>query len=488
MLSEPLSLPPHDPPVISEVVPPATAARWWRPSVPPVVLFALAITALFSALVFSVSEVVFAQTVTLQQRMAVLMEARVNALRIQGEVQHAQAAQWAFISTQNEAQLDAMQQASRQALLHFGLLQGLLNAYPDLQKEAQALGSTLQAELSTAQVGPALARLENMDQSLLKALNRQQTELSQTLSRQRVGTAVLVGLSLLFLAVLAVRAIRHFYDQERQREALSNQALRLEAAVLERTNELNELSTYLQKQSEEEKAGLARELHDELGSLLTAAKLDTAWLQGRNPGDDPERTQRLKQLSIALDQALNIKRRVIESLQPSLLTHLGLGAALIWYIQQTCDKAALAHDVQVPEDGVDVDAETGLALYRIVQESLNNTIRHAHAREVHVALHQAPEGHTLLIEDDGIGIVNFRPDQLSHGLAGMRHRATAMGGRFAVSSKAGKGTRIEVQVPRRPTRHSGQPAKYAEATAEAGFAAADPRADQDQDINPCVTA
>ena len=480
MLYDPLHAPHHErsAPIAA---PSAVAHRWWLPRVPPVVLVALAVTALFSALVFSVSEVVFAQTVTLQQRMAVLMEARVNALKIQNLVQQGQAAHWAYLGTQDETQLESMQQASRQALLHFGLMQGLLNPYPDLRNQTQSLGSALQGGGGAGQAAPTLTQLDQLDQRLLQALNRQQSELSRTLMRQRIGTAVLVGLILLFLSVLAVRAIRHFYDQERQRQALSSQAHRLEAAVRQRTNELNDLSTYLQKQSEAEKAGLARELHDELGALLPAARLDIAWLQGRNPGNDPERTERLAQLSAAVDHALNIKRRVIENLQPSLLTHLGLGAALIWYVQQTCDNAGLTHDVQVPESGVEVDAEVGLALYRIVQEALNNTIRHAKAREVRVELHETSQGHLLRIQDDGIGIVDFRPERLSHGLAGMRHRAAAMGGRFTVASRPGQGTCIEVEVPR---RHKPGTAGGDRFLPEAGL----PPPSFPQDIKPCVTA
>lgn len=479
MLSEPLT--PHR----FDRLPTADGLRRWRPRVPRLVVAALVLTALLSALVFSVSEVVFAQTVSMQQRMSVLMEARVNALRVQSQLQRMQAAHWAYVAHGDEATQQSMEQALRQAWLHYGLMQGLLNAYPDLRAQGQSLAVTLQGTMQPDKTERALAQLEQVDQSLLSALNRQQSQLSMTLLRQRVGTALLVGLSLLFLAVLAVRAIRHFYAQERHKQALSSQAARLEAAVRQRTDELNDLSTYLQRQSETEKANLARELHDELGALLTAAKLDIAWLQGRNPGNDPERTGRLEQLSAAVDQALNIKRRVIENLQPSLLTHLGLGAALIWYVQQTCDNAGLMHEVQVPEAGVNVDPDTGLALYRIVQEALNNTIRHAHAHEVRVQLVDTDQALMLRMADDGTGILNFRPDKLSHGLAGMRHRASAMGGRFTVTSRPGQGTCIDVEVPRQ--RQSRAP-NDASGTARVPSSQPLDAASGAQDINPCVTA
>ena len=473
--------PPHERAAVAGAMP---AHRWRLPRVPRVVMAAMVITAVLSALIFSVSEVVFAQAVTMQQRMAVLTEARVNALKVESQVQQALARHWAYLGTQDEAQLQAQQQAYRQAVLHSGLMQGLLVAYPDLLQEAQALGGVLQSDMDVPRAGQALGLLDRLDQSLLTALNRQQDDLSLTLSRQRVGTALLAGLSLFFLAVLAVRAIRHFYDQDRQRQLLSTQALRLEAAVRQRTNELNDLSTYLQKQSEVEKASLARELHDELGSLLTAARLDIAWLQGRNPEGDTDGLERLNKLSSVLDQALNIKRRVIENLQPSLLTHLGLGAALIWYVEQTCDSAGLVHEVKVPQDGVQADAETGLALYRIVQEALNNTIRHARASAVFVELNEGIDGHVLRIEDDGSGIVDFHPEKLSHGLAGMRQRATALGGQFDIRSRRGRGTCIEVKVPR---RKGGATDTAAPALVTRDGVPSMPEAG-DQEIKPCVTA
>src|SRR5690606_23237925 len=118
--------------------------------------------------------------------------------------------------------------------------------------------------------------------------------------------------------------IRHFREREAQRAELARQASLLEETVAERTRELADLSTYLQEQSERERAQLARNLHDEFGALLTAAKLDVAWLQGRNPGTDVLRTEHLDRLAAQLDQAVDLKRLVIENLRPSVLEQLGL--------------------------------------------------------------------------------------------------------------------------------------------------------------------
>jgi len=108
----------------------------------------------------------------------------------------------------------------------------------------------------------------------------------------------------------------------------------------DRTQELSALSNHLQALSEREKSELARKLHDELGGLLTAAKMDVSWLQARLEGAAIQ--ERLGQLGSVLDEAMDLKRRVVEELRPSLLDHFGLPTALRAYVESTCAKAGLA--------------------------------------------------------------------------------------------------------------------------------------------------
>ncbi|MGE5450678.1 MAG: sensor histidine kinase [Acidobacteriota bacterium] len=440
------------------------ASRRWPSRIPSVVAGVLIVTALFSTLIFSGSELVFTQTSQLQQQQARLMEARAHTLQLQYLIQRVQAAQWAYRATGQPAYVHELQQMSRQALMHYGLLKGSLPPLTQLHGQVDSLGNALQKDFDTMSataprteapgddVQDRLQQVQALDLQLQAQAQTAAADLATTLRRQRVGLAVLVGLNLLFLSALAAKTLRHFYAHEKQRLSLSTKAQELEEAVHRRTNELHDLTTYLQRQSELEKSRLAQELHDELGALLTSAKLDLAWLQGRNPGLDPARTERLKKLSRVLDQALGIKRKVIDNLRPSLLDHLGLTAALPWYVQETCDKAGLIHHVRVPPEGLQVDTDAALALYRIVQEALNNTIQHARAHEVHVDLVDARQDYVLRIQDDGVGIRDLRPDHLSHGIAGMRHRARAIGAQFTIQSKPGSGTSIEVKLPK-PVAH-----------------------------------
>src|SRR5262249_51213408 len=149
----------------------------------------------------------------------------------------------------------------------------------------------------------------------------------------------------------------------------SNEAERLESEVEKRTGELSSLSAFLQTNSEREKAALARELHDELGGILTPAKMDLAWLQGRL-GGDPEYGERMNRLAKLIDQGIDLKRRIIEDLRPSLLDHLGLSSALQWYVDEACHAANLQCELHIAADLERMPGDLEIALYRIVQESV----------------------------------------------------------------------------------------------------------------------
>src|SRR5690348_15531104 len=133
---------------------------------------------------------------------------------------------------------------------------------------------------------------------------------------------------------------------EQQQQAAARELDRLVEA---RTLELSALSSHLQRLAEKEKSELARTLHDELGGLLTAAKMDLSWLQSRV--EKPEHQERLAQLGSVLDEAMGLKRRVVEDLRPSLLEHFGLTTALRDYVGATCAKAQIHAEIHLPDDG-----------------------------------------------------------------------------------------------------------------------------------------
>jgi signal transduction histidine kinase len=216
--------------------------------------------------------------------------------------------------------------------------------------------------------------------------------------------------------------------------------------IARRTQELSSLSAFLQTHYEREKASLARELHDQLGGILTPAKMDLAWLQARL-GDDPQYGTRLARLSAMIDQGIDLKRRIIENLRPSLLDHLGFAAAVQWYLDEACGAAGIACKVTVSQlERLPSDLE--IALYRVVQESVTNVIRHAQAKNVELGIERTPAGLQVTVTDDGVGIPDLgSARKLSYGLAGMTQRMRAINGTLEISSGAGKGTRVEAFLP-----------------------------------------
>ena len=213
-----------------------------------------------------------------------------------------------------------------------------------------------------------------------------------------------------------------------------------------RTRELASLSAFLQTHYEREKARLARELHDELGGILTPAKMDLSWLEARLSGD-AQYNERMSRLSALIDQGIDLKRRIIEELRPSLLDHLGLAAAVQWYVDETCGAAKLESRVTVSKlERLSPDLE--IALYRIVQESVNNAVRHSKATRIELTVERTDSGVRLLVRDNGIGIPDLdRARKQSHGLVGMTHRMRAINGTLDISSRKGEGTSVEAFLP-----------------------------------------
>jgi signal transduction histidine kinase len=198
--------------------------------------------------------------------------------------------------------------------------------------------------------------------------------------------------------------------------------------------------------SEREKSELARKLHDELGGLLTAAKMDLSWLQSRLEGKVIQ--DRLSQLGSVLDEAMDLKRRVVEELRPSLLDHFGLPTAIRAYVEATCAKAGLASDIHIEHACEAMSKDTAIALFRVVQDGLSNIIRHAGARTVRLELNGDKQQCWISLSDDGNGFDSNSPQfRWSHGLMGMRQRAEAFGGHLQVESKVGTGTTLRVEVP-----------------------------------------
>ena len=276
----------------------------------------------------------------------------------------------------------------------------------------------------------------------------ERAEVYRTLAIGRVGVHSLALLSLLayvfFLrknAALQTSQAEHARHLQTERDSLERQ-------VRERTEELAHLNLHLQELRDGERSRLARALHDDLGALLTTAKLDLTRLRHALRNTEPEVTERLDHLSVALDDGIGTKRRMMEELMPSTLHNLGLQAA----IEQQADEFEQRTGVPVERaiQAVLVDVSAAQALFSVVQGVLSNVEHHAGA--AHVSLRLAPEGTQVLVEviDDGQGFDGQTGSTAANGLKNLRHRIESLGGQFLVRSVPGSGTRIEARVPGHP--------------------------------------
>lgn len=279
--------------------------------------------------------------------------------------------------------------------------------------------------------------------SRLTSLREEQAR-SLVLSRYAFAALALLTLALIVLVVRLF--VADSLRREEQRYEEEHERRRLEVIIEDRTRELSRLTTHLQSASEQEKADLARDLHDELGGLLTAANMDLAWLQGRSVTMEQEVRDKLGELVRTVTEAMNLKRRVVENLRPALLDHFGLPTALEAYFDETCKRAGLECRTTIPEETDPIPQALAIALFRVGQESLTNIIRHAKARSVEMSFEVGAAGYHLGIGDDGVGM-DPEKARSSHGLSGMRHRVVSLNGSFEIQSAPGKGTRLDILVP-----------------------------------------
>lgn len=211
--------------------------------------------------------------------------------------------------------------------------------------------------------------------------------------------------------------------------------------------ELREFSAAAASLREQEKKRIARELHDELGQALTTLKMDVIWATEHLPADQRELAQRLDQMLITLDHTVAATRRIAADLRPLILDDLGFTAAAEWLVQNFKERHDINCQLKIAEPDLDLPEPYATTVFRILQESLTNVAKHAHATSVNVSLDQANGTVWLCVIDNGRGFVATDPRKPeSYGLLGLRERVLLMGGDVWIESGPGRGTRIEVRI------------------------------------------
>lgn len=257
------------------------------------------------------------------------------------------------------------------------------------------------------------------------------------------------AISVLMLFVFYRLVHASFRARAAAEDALQQTQDNLESMVAERTGQLSGLSRHLIRMAEEEKAALAREMHDELGSNLTAINLDIAGVAQKLKSTEPQLATRLQRAMQTLKSVVDLKRRIVEDLHPSMLDALGLAASMRAHCEEFTRRTGLPCSVDIPHELGELDPAWQIALYRIAQKSLSNIANYAQATGVRISLRREAKGIRLQIIDDGIGVaegtMNMRG---SHGLAGMRERVSQLDGVFTVRAGEGqRGTVVEAYLP-----------------------------------------
>lgn len=396
-----------------------------------------------------------------------------KVLELQSTLNEAVSAQRAFLLTRNpehEAtyrtaieRLRPLRAQLRDLAAHDRLA---LTRLADLQEAVALKESDLQRAMERARAGDfdaAIAPLHSPEsRGLSERIRAQATALlagseEQAVSRtaeweasvdaSRSGILAVVGVNAALIALMALLLIRDTRRARENERIQASYAARLQAEVADRTLQLSSLSKFLQIQSENERANLARALHDELGGILTPAKMDVTWLEGR-VGKVPDVAQRLARLSILLDSGIDVKRRIIENLRPSILDHLGLGAAVRWHVEETCETAGLKCSLDLDPKLGRLPPELEISLYRVVQETVGNVVRHARARTLHLQLQRLEAAISLEVSDDGVGLRDpAEAERQAHGISGMRQRLASVGGSLGIEQAAEGGTRVRALVP-----------------------------------------
>jgi signal transduction histidine kinase len=278
-----------------------------------------------------------------------------------------------------------------------------------------------------------------------RRVQQSRQDIYRTLMWSRIGIAALSGISLVALFMYLRKSLMLQLREQEQQNALQAERDRLEIEVAQRTAKLTELTHHLQTAREDERGRLARNLHDELGALLTAAKLDAARIMPRLAGSAPEARERLVHLVDTLNSSIALGRRIIEDLRPSTLSNLGLATTLEILAREFAERSGIQVHCTVQPVRLEPNAE--LVIYRVVQEAITNISKYGKASHVWITLAAVDGQIEVAVRDDGVGFDTTVEHGSAYGLVGMRFRVEAEGGTLTLRSEPGQGTSVLVRLP-----------------------------------------
>ena len=247
-----------------------------------------------------------------------------------------------------------------------------------------------------------------------------------------------------------------FVDLHRKNAALANEILERKAAEERLRTSQAQLRALTARQftvREEERSRIAREIHDELGQILTGLKMDVMWLVRHLAPDQKQLLEKTDTMRTLLDSTMQLVRRISTGMRPEILDDMGLVAAIGWQAREFQKRMGIRCRVELPDEQTEIDGAISTAVFRIFQELLTNISRHAAASSVTVQLSVSRDLLTLKVVDDGIGIaVGAMQERESLGLQGMQERAHVFGGEISIHGAPNRGTTVSLRIPLQPAR------------------------------------
>jgi signal transduction histidine kinase len=212
--------------------------------------------------------------------------------------------------------------------------------------------------------------------------------------------------------------------------------------------QLLELSSHIQDAKEQERLRIAREVHDEIGSLLTAIKMDLSWMVQRLPADNNALANKVRTIEELVNRAITSASNLAHSLRPGFLDCFGIIAAIEIEAQEFSKRSGISCTVIKSQESIELPEAHSITLFRVCQEALNNILKHAHAKHVQIEIVKGTDHLELIISDDGVGFGEAaRNKPRSFGLRGVHERVAHLGGTVKIASTLGKGTQIAIFVP-----------------------------------------
>jgi signal transduction histidine kinase len=313
-------------------------------------------------------------------------------------------------------------------------------------QQALALAKGSAGGIETIQFGDLVAQMLERE----RLLHEQRViDLARAHRRADLLSATISLLTLITLCISFSLIRRNVQRREAAERALLDVNARLEETIQLRTTQLSQLSGRLLNIAEKEKLDLANELHDELGSNLTAINLDVASVAERLRETEPALATSLQRALGTLKDTVELKRKIIHGLRPSMLDTLGLAPAITALCADYTQRTGHPCNIDIPTNLAGLDSQWPIALYRIAQECLTNIAKHAQADNVNIAIIRESVGIRMRIIDDGVGIdLEAIHKPFSHGLRSMRERVRQCGGVFAIRpNDNGSGTIVEAVLP-----------------------------------------